>query len=67
MDQRIMVLIHDGHELEDCESPADLQGLEPAIKTREDGGIVAGHIGDAEAMQVQVTVQGLDNISLGAI
>jgi hypothetical protein len=56
----VVVLLQDGHELEDCEPPADLQGLEPSIKPRKNGGIIAGHIEDAKALQVQVTVQGLN-------
>lgn len=59
-DQGVVVLLQDGHELEDCEAPANLQGLEPAVQPRKNGGVVASHIEDAEALQVQVAVQGLD-------
>jgi hypothetical protein len=45
---------------EDCEAQAYLQGLEPAVQLRENGGVVAGHVQHAEALQVQVAVQGLD-------
>jgi hypothetical protein len=44
---------------EDCEAQAYLQGLEPAVQLRENGGVVAGHVEDAEALQIQVAVQGL--------
>jgi hypothetical protein len=54
-----VVFLEDGHELEYGKAPADLQGLEPAIQLREIGGVVAGHVADAEALQVQVAVQGL--------
>ncbi len=50
----------DGHELEDCEAPADLQCLEPAVQIGKNGRVAAGHVQHAEALQVQIAVQGLD-------
>lgn len=37
-DQGMVGLVQDSHELEDCESPADLQGLESAVQPTHDGG-----------------------------
>jgi hypothetical protein len=59
-DQRMVGLLQDGHKLEDCEPPADLQSLEPAIPAREDGGVVAADEKYLEPLQVQVAVQCLD-------
>lgn len=58
-DDGMVAFLQDGHELEDGEAPADLQGLEPTVQAAQNSGVVAGHIEDAEALQVQVTVQGL--------
>lgn len=53
-------LLQDGHELEDCEAPADLQGREPAVQVAQYSGVVASHVEDAEPLQVQVSVQRID-------
>lgn len=64
---RVMGLFQDRHELEDCEAPADLQGLEAAIKLAEDGRVVAGDEEDLETLQVQVAVEGLDEHLPGSL
>ena len=35
-DQRVAGLFKKGHELKDCEGPADFQVLEPAVQSAED-------------------------------
>ena len=59
-------LFENGHELKDCEGPADLQVLEPAIKAAEDRGVVAADIEDFVALQVQVAVEGLGEHLIGS-
>ncbi len=54
----MVVLLKDCHELEDSESPADLQVNEPAVKLRKDGRIVSRHAENIEPLQVYVAVQG---------
>jgi hypothetical protein len=36
-DQNVVFLLWNAHELEDCESSADLHGFEPAAEAEEDG------------------------------
>ncbi len=60
-DQKAMVvLLQDGHELEDCEGPTDLQLCDFAVQPAEDTGVVARDVEDLVSLQVKVTVQGLD-------
>ena len=58
--QRMVGLLQDGHELEDGKSPADFQGLKPAVQPGKDGGGVAGDVEHLEPLQVKVAIQGLD-------
>ena len=64
--EAVVVLLQDGHELEDCEGAADLQLREVAIQPAEDAGVVAADVEDLVALQVQVAVQGSVSISTGA-
>lgn len=65
-DDRVAGLLLDGHELEVGEVSADLLGIEAVVEIDQDGRVVACDVEDLEALQVQVTVQRLDDISLGA-
>jgi len=56
----MVVLLQDGHELKDCEGPADLQLCNFAVQPAEDTGVVARDVEDLVSLQVKVTVQGLD-------
>jgi len=49
-----------GHLLEDGKSPADFQGLKPAVQPGKDGRRIAGDVEHPEPLQVQVSVHGLD-------
>jgi hypothetical protein len=40
-EKTMMVLLQDGHKLEGCERPADVQVSEIAIQPSEDAGVVA--------------------------
>ena len=60
-DQKAMViLLQDGHELEDREGPADLQLGDFAVQPAEDAGVVARDVEDLVSLQVKVAVQGID-------
>ena len=58
--QAVMAILQNGHELEDCEGPADLQGGEPAVQAAQDPGAVAADEKDLESLQLKVPVQGGD-------
>ena len=55
-----MVLLQDGHELEDGKGPAHIQLCDIAIQSAEDAGVVAADEEDLVALQVEVAVQGID-------
>ena len=65
-DQGVTGLFKKGHELKDCEGPADLQVLELAVHPAQDAGVVAADVEDLEPLQVQVRLRALANISFGA-
>ena len=56
----MVILLQDGHKLEDCEGPADLQLGEVTIQPAEDAGVVARDVEDLVSLQVKMTVQGFD-------
>ena len=52
-DQKAMViLLQDGHELEGCEGPADLQLGDFAVEPAEYAGVVARDVEDLVSLQV---------------
>ncbi len=59
-DKGMTCLFEDGHQLECCKCPADLQICELAVELAEDAGVVATNIENLEALQVEVLVQCLD-------
>lgn len=56
----MVVLLQDGHELEDCEGPADLQLSDISVQPAEDARVVARDVEDLVSLQVKATVQGID-------
>lgn len=56
--QAVAAFLQDGHELEDGEGPADLQGGEPAVQAAQEPGVVAADEEDLKPLQVKVPVQG---------
>jgi len=48
----MVVLLQDGHELEDCEGPADLQLGDFAVEPAEYAGVVARDVEDLVSLQV---------------
>ena len=62
-DQGMAGLFKNGHELKDCEGPADLQCLEPAVQPAEDGGAVPADVEDLEPLQVEVAVESPGELS----
>ncbi len=52
-------LFQNGHELEYCEGPADLQVLRSAIQQAQDREVVPTDVEDSVALQVEVAVEGL--------
>jgi len=66
-DERVAGLLQDGHELEAGERPADLQGLDSAVKLAEDGRVVATDVENLEALQVPVAVESLDEHLPGSL
>ena len=65
-DQRVASLFKNGHELKDCEGPADLKVLEPAVQPAEDCGVVPADVEDLEPLQVEVAVEGLGKHLIGS-
>jgi len=59
-------LLQNRHELKYCEGPADLQVRKFAVQLAEDAGVVPTDVEHFVTLQVQVSVQGLDEHSLGA-
>ena len=57
---RMSCLFQNGHELEYCECPTDFQLLESAIQLAEDTRMITADVKHFVTLQVQVTVQGLD-------
>jgi len=55
----MLLLLQDGHELEDSKGAAHFQFREVAIQPAEDAGVVATDEEDLIALQFQVTVQGI--------
>ena len=58
--EAVVILLQNGHELEDGESAADLQLCEVTIQLAEDAGVVARDVEDLVSLQVKMTVQGFD-------
>jgi len=56
--QAVAAFLQNGHELEDGEGPADLQGGEPAVQAAQDPGVVAADIENLKPLQLKVPVQG---------
>ena len=56
--EAVVVLLQDGHELEDGEGAAHFQLREVAVQPAEDAGVVAADEEDLVALQFQVAVQG---------
>ena len=59
-DQKAMVVLPDGHELEDCESAAHLQLGEVAIQPAEDAKVVAADVENLVTLQIEIAVQRSD-------
>jgi hypothetical protein len=57
-DQGVAGLFQNGHELKNCEGPADLQILETAVQSAHDRGVIAGDVEDSVVLEVQVAVEG---------
>ena len=56
----MLLLLQDGHELEDGKGSADLQLCDVSIEPAEDAGVVARDVEDLVSLQVKMTVQGFD-------
>ena len=56
--EAMVVLLQDGHKLEDSKGAAHFQLREVAIQPIEDAGVVATDEEDLVALQFQVAVQG---------
>ena len=56
--EAVVVLLRDGHELEDSEGAAHFQIGEVAIQPAEDAGVVATDEEDLVALQFQVAIEG---------
>ncbi len=66
-DKGMTCLFEDGHQLECCKCPADLQICELAVELAEDAGVVAADVEDLEPLEVEVLVQGLDEHLSGSL
>ena len=56
--EAVVVLLQNGHELEDCEGAAHIQFREVAVQPAEDAGVVAADEEGLAALQFQVAVDG---------
>ena len=56
--EAVVVLLQDGHELEEGDGAAHFQFREVAVQSAEDAGVVATDEEDLVALQFQVAVQG---------
>jgi len=56
--EAVVVLLQDGHELEDSEGAAHFYLRDVAVQPIEDAGVVATDEADLVALQFQVAVQG---------
>jgi len=56
----MLVLLQDGHELENGEGPPYFQSGKPVVHAAEDTRIVPADIQDFESLQVEVAVKSLD-------
>ena len=56
--EAVVVLLQDGHELEDGKGAAHFQLREVAVQPAEDAGVVAADEEDLVALQFQVAVEG---------
>jgi len=56
--EAMVVLLQDGHELEDGEGPAHIQHRDVAVQPAEDAGVVAADEEDLVALQFRVAVDG---------
>ena len=56
--EAVVVLLKDGHELEDGEGAAHFQLCEVAVQPIEDAGVVAADEEDLVALQFQVAIEG---------
>jgi len=59
-DYRMVCLLQNGHELKESKCSTDLQVLEPSVKLAEDAGVVPTDVEHFVTLQVQVSVQSLD-------
>jgi hypothetical protein len=64
--EAVVVLLQDGHELEDCEGAAHIQLREVTIQPAEDAGVVATDKEDLVALQFQVAIESPASSSTGA-
>ena len=65
--EAVVVLLRDGHELEDSEGAAHFQIGEVAIQPAEDAGVVATDEEDLVALQFQVAIEAPASSSTGAM
>ena len=56
--EAVVVLLQDGHELEDGEGAAYFQFRDVSVQSAEDAGVVTADEEDLVALQFQVAVQG---------
>jgi hypothetical protein len=56
--EAVVVLLQDGHELEDCEGAAHIQLRDDAVQPAEDTGVVAADEEDLVALQFRVAALG---------
>ena len=59
--EAVVVLLQDGHELEEGVGPAHIQLSDVAVQPAEDAGVVAADEEDPVALQFRVAVDGLSH------
>ena len=65
--EAVVVLLQDGHELEDCKGAAHFQGGEVAVQPAEDARVVAADEEDLVALQFRWLLRASASISTGAM